>query len=560
MSALPFVSQEPGDLQAMLLQMPVALYTTDTQGVITFYNKEAEELWLRKPEIGVDQWCGSWKVKYPDGSPMQLDECPMAITLKTNQAVRGQEIIVMRPDGTERNVLPYPQPLYDSEGNSIGALNVLVDVTKFKSVEQYASDALRQESVALNTIQQIGQSLNSTLDLSRLVQDLTDSCTKLVGAEFGAFFYNTRDEQGEIYQLYTISGVPAEAFAQFPQPRPTQLFGPTFRNEGTVRIDDVFEDPRYGKNEPYHGMPKGHLPVRSYLAASVVSQAGEVLGGLFFGHATPGMFTPRHERLLEGIAAQAAVAIDNARLYSELRKLNSDLERRVTDRTADLEVANREMEGFTYTVSHDLRSPLRAIVSTSSIIMEDYGHNLEDGAKEMLKRQKDAATRMGLLIDDLLTLSRLGRQELNKTHVDMTQLAKISAESLKQDYPKEFSVTVEPNMRALGDPKLLTFVFDNLIGNAVKFGKKGQPVHIEVGTVTDQPNTFFVRDNGIGFAPEYGSKIFLPFERLVHDADFPGTGIGLANVKRILDRHRGKVWAHSAPDEGTTIYFSLPVR
>ena len=144
---------------------------------------------------------------------------------------------------------------------------------------------------------------------------MTDESTRLCGAQFGAFFYKVIGDRGEAYTLYTLSGVPREAFARFPMPRNTALFGPTFQGEGVVRLDDVTQDPRYGKSGPYYGMPEGHLPVRSYLALPVLSRTGEVLGGLFFGHAEAGVFTARHERLLVGIAGQAAVAIDNARLY-----------------------------------------------------------------------------------------------------------------------------------------------------------------------------------------------------------------------------------------------------
>nr|MDQ3746496.1 GAF domain-containing protein [Acidobacteriota bacterium] len=166
----------------------------------------------------------------------------------------------------------------------------------------------------------IGGSLTRELDVQRLVQTVTDEATALTRAQFGAFFYNVLNERGESYTLYTISGVPRENFSKFPMPRNTHVFDPTFRGAGTVRSDDITKDPRYGKNAPYYGMPEGHLPVRSYLAVPVMSRSGEVLGGLFFGHSRPGVFTARHEELLVGIAAQAAVAIDNARLYQAAQR------------------------------------------------------------------------------------------------------------------------------------------------------------------------------------------------------------------------------------------------
>jgi PAS domain S-box-containing protein len=169
-------------------------------------------------------------------------------------------------------------------------------------------------------LNRIGRALAAELDLERVVQAVTDAATELSGAQFGAFFYNQKNEAGESYMLYTLSGVPRESFAGFPMPRNTQVFEKTFKGEGILRSADITRDPRYGKSAPHHGMPQGHLPVKSYLALPVISRSGEVLGGLFFGHPQPGVFTERAERLVAGIASQAAIAIDNAQLYRRLQE------------------------------------------------------------------------------------------------------------------------------------------------------------------------------------------------------------------------------------------------
>ena len=170
------------------------------------------------------------------------------------------------------------------------------------------------------TLNRIGRTLASELDFERLLQAVTDAATEVSGAQFGAFFHNVKNEAGESYMLYTLSGVPREAFAKFPMPRNTAVFAPTFSGEHIVRSDDITRDARYGKNAPRRGMPEGHLPVKSYLAVPVVARSGEVHGGLFFGHAEPGVFGERAERLVAGIASQAAIAIDNARLYRSLQE------------------------------------------------------------------------------------------------------------------------------------------------------------------------------------------------------------------------------------------------
>src|SRR6202043_40006 len=217
---------------------------------------------------------------------------------------------------------------------------------------------LREEAHTLEVLNRTGIAIGAELGLERLVQIVTDAGVELSGAQFGAFFYNVIREDGEAYTLYTLSGAPREAFAKFPMPRNTQIFYPTFRGTGPVRSPDILADPRYGKIEPYKGMPPGHLPVRSYLAVPVLSRSGDVLGGLFFGHPQPGMFNDRAERIMMGLAAQAAVAIDNSRLYQtsvrevaarreaeeKLQELNRHLEQRVSQRAEELAASVIKLE------------------------------------------------------------------------------------------------------------------------------------------------------------------------------------------------------------------------
>jgi PAS domain S-box-containing protein len=201
-------------------------------------------------------------------------------------------------------------------------LLTLQDITDRKQIEKN----LRIEKHRFETLNSIAKSLSHDLDLQRIVQKVTDSATELSGAKFGAFFYNLADIHGESYTLYALSGAPREAFEKFGMPRNTAVFEPTFRGIGIVRSDDIRADPRYGKNNPHHGMPEGHLPVVSYLAVPIISRSGEVLGGLFFAHDQPGVFTQDSEDIVSGIAAHAAIAIDNARLYQAEKRLASIVE------------------------------------------------------------------------------------------------------------------------------------------------------------------------------------------------------------------------------------------
>ena len=242
---------------------------------------------------------------------------------------------------------------------------------------------LREEARVLEILNETGATVAAELDIERLVQSVTDAGVELSGAEFGAFFYNVLRESGEAYTLYTLSGAPREAFAKFPMPRNTQVFEPTFRGHGTVRVDDILTDPRYGHNPPYHGMPPGDLPVRSYLAVPVVSRSGDVLGGLFFGHPDPGVFTQRAERIVTGIAGQAALAIDNARLYQtsqrevearkrteqELQRLNENLEQRISERVEQLAASNARLRQ----TEHRFRLLLDAVTDYAIFMLDTEG-------------------------------------------------------------------------------------------------------------------------------------------------------------------------------------------
>ncbi|MFC4427067.1 PAS domain-containing protein [Deinococcus navajonensis] len=227
-------------------------------------------------------------------------------------------------------------------GDPTSIATVSRDIRERKLTEE----ALRDQTEILGTLNRINEVISGELDLDRLVQAVTDAGVELTGAQFGAFFYNVVNERQESYTLYALSGVPREAFSRFPMPRNTKVFGPTFAGEGVVRVADITQDPRYGQNAPYHGMPAGHLPVRSYLAVPVVSRSGEVLGGLFFGHAERDVFSERAEQLMVGLAAQTAVALDNARLYQQLQESHAQLERRVEERTGELEAQAMSLDAF----------------------------------------------------------------------------------------------------------------------------------------------------------------------------------------------------------------------
>lgn len=238
-----------------------------------------------------------------------------------------------------------------------------------------------------------------------------------------------------------------------------------------------------------------------------------------------------------------------------LRLANQDLEKRVEQRTSDLVAKIEELEGFCYSVSHDMRTPLRAIVSNASIVLEDESEVSQEG-RERLERLSAASLRMAHLVDDLLQYARLGASEPRKEDCDLTALVRrVADEALFERPEQETTITVQEGMRGQCDSRLIGLVIHNLIDNAIKYQPHDHPVHVHAGQSPE--GIYFVRDNGIGFENQYAAKIFQPFERLHRDGDYSGTGIGLANVQRIVNRHGGRVWAEGSPDRGATIWFTL---
>jgi CHASE1-domain containing sensor protein/signal transduction histidine kinase len=295
-----------------------------------------------------------------------------------------------------------------------------------------------------------------------------------------------------------------------------------------------------------------------------------VLGALTFVWAESGFHYDEEDlHLAEEIGARAAVSIDNAQLFSEnqaeiverrraeaqVRQLNEDLERLVEERTKELRASNQELEAFCYSVSHDLRAPLRSVDGFSKALMEDFGEAIGEGGMEYLTRVRAASKRMDELITTMLNLSRLTRAEILVTTVDMTQTARdITADILRLEGNEHVRVVVDDGMTAQADQRMMRIVYDNLIGNAVKFSRPVPNPCVEVGREGD---VFYVKDNGVGFNPAYASKLFAPFERLHTPREFPGTGIGLATVQRVIHRHGGEIWAESEEGKGSRFYFTL---
>ena len=317
----------------------------------------------------------------------QAEEDDILARLGRGERVSHFQTVRLRKDGRAIDVSLTISPVLDPAGTIIGASKIARDITALKAAEGERLRLLEENASITTALNEVGAIVASDLDRDTVVQAVTDTATELTTAEFGAFFYNVVNDAGESYTLYTISGVPREAFSRFPMPRSTEVFGPTFKGSGVVRSGDITQDPRYGHNRPYHGMPPGHLPVRSYLAVPVKGRSGLVVGGLFFGHSEPGRFTELHERLGVGIASWASVALENARMYAAAQD------------------ASRIKDDFLATLSHELRTPLNAILGYARMLRSGIvGPERHEKAIETIERN---ATSLTQIVEDVLDISRI---------------------------------------------------------------------------------------------------------------------------------------------------------
>jgi len=283
-----------------------AIVSKDLNGIVASWNKGAERIFGYAAAEMIGK---SITLLIPP--ELRGEEGEILARIRRGERIDHFETVRRRKDGTRINISLTVSPVKNAEGGIVGASKIARDITQRKAAETL----LQRQTERLEALNRVAKTIASDLDMERIVQRVTDVATELTGAQFGAFFYNVTHRGGEAYLLFTLSGASRDAFEKFGLPRATAVFEPTFHGTGVVRSDDIRKDPRYGRNAPHHGMPQGHLPVVSYLAVPVLARSGEVIGGLFFGHNKAGVFTLDSEHVAVGIAAHAAIAIENARLY-----------------------------------------------------------------------------------------------------------------------------------------------------------------------------------------------------------------------------------------------------
>lgn len=531
-------------LDRFIEEMPIAVYTTDSDGYVRMYNQAAVQLWGREPEVGKDLWCGSWKIYRPDGSELSPGGSPMARTLKEKRAVTGEEIVFVRPDGSRRNVVPHPQPTFNESGDLTGAVNLLLDVTDMRVSEQ----ALRQSEAKYRTLYNSVERLadERTRDLVKKNEQLKQSEER----------YHKMVEEVEDYAIILLD---KDGIIQN-------------WNKGAEKIKGYKDSEIVGKSfsefylaaDREQGLPHRLLNhAREFGKAMHEGWRLRKDGSQFWGSI---VLTALHDTE-NNILGFSKVTRDLTQ-----RKIAEDKTREYSN---ELEFQNRELEQFAYAASHDLKEPLRKIHFYNCSIAENTANHLDEKSREYLERSINAAKRMSQLIEDLLMYSRTTSTVESYQTVNLNDIVDEIRMLHKEEFEqKKITMEVESLPVVDGVPFQFKQLMSNLINNAVKYKHPSRKLIIKISNeatikghrISDRDvehdreyHHIAVTDNGIGFEEQYAEKIFEIFQRLNNSPVTKGSGIGLAICKKIVQNHKGVIKAHANVNEGARFDIFIPV-
>jgi PAS domain S-box-containing protein len=453
-----------------------------------------------------------------------------------------------RKDGKIINVLISSNPVNPSDWSK-GTTTTAIDITDLK----HAQTALKLDEMRLETLLKLTQMREVSQD--EISNFAMEEAIRLTQSKIGYVAFVNEDETVMRMHAWSKSAmeectIPDKPFI-YPVPG-TGLWGEAVRQRRPI-ITNNYQAP----NPLKKGYPQGHVDLKNHMNVPIFDGDKIVVVAGVANKETD--YDQTDVRQLTLLMSGMWRTLKQKRSDEKIHELNRSLEQRVRERTAELNEANKELEAFAYSISHDLRTPLRSIAGFSQILAEE-NEQLSEDSKQLLDRVRAAAHRMEQMIEALLHFSRMIRAELHRSPIDLSKLSQDIANQLRESNPeRQVEFFIEPNIQMNADPDLIRVVMENLLGNAWKYTRNHPTAKIEVGVEEEQgEKVFFIRDNGAGFNEAYAGKLFQAFQRLHRAEEFEGTGIGLASVARIIRRHGGRIWAHGAVEKGATFYFTLP--
>jgi PAS domain S-box-containing protein len=503
--------------------LPAAIYTTDAEGRIMQYNTASVILWGREPEIGKDLWCGSWKIFKPDGiTPMPLDACPMAVALKEGRPVYNEEIVIERPDGMRRNVLPHPRPIFDAQGIVAGAVNMLVDITDHRLTQQAVHESEErfrtladQAPIMIWMTDEKGNSIYLNSKWCEFTGLLKDHCDGILWASF-----IHPDDKEKTFTEWQMA---------------------------------VKDHKTYSRNFRYRNASGEYRIIHATFSPRINEQ------GTFMGYIG----------ILNDITLQESAK-------NQLEAIVEDRTKDLIKANLELERSNHELEQFAYVASHDLQEPLRKIQAFSNLLQRDSKETLDDNCLMYLDKITGSASRLSALIDDLLNFSRLTKPGALFVETDLNSILLRIKNDFELHISRKKAVINSDQLPVIeAVPLQMNQLFYNLISNSLKFSEKGRPPVIDISCrklpadkITPHSEAYrhiphyeiIFTDNGIGFEQEYAEQIFMIFQRLHEQYTYSGSGIGLALCRKIVNNHHGSICAKGQKEKGASFCIILPER
>lgn len=452
--------------------------------------------------------------------------------LPENNVIYNKKIVI---DNEVHYFAKSAKLLYDSDKNIYGIAKTFTNIT----ADVIGQELLKKHVENLESLNALWENISQNLDIQNILQVVTDVTTKFSGASYGAFFYNSLTADGEAMRLFTLSGANREDFMKLGMPRNTPIFQKTFNSKEVFILDDVLKSPDFGQNAPHHGLPKGHLLVRSYMSVPVVTMSGENLGSLLFGHSEPGKFSQGHIPMMQSIASQAAIALENSRLLESIKNLSD------------------KKDVFITMAGHELRTPLTIIKGFIQILQEI---NLDSDLNIYIVKVLEQVDRLSILVDDLLDIGQIEVDEiiLDKTEFCIADLIQETIESLSYVQNTHRITFVNPKpIQVKADRRRIQQVIYNLAQNAIKYSPDKEEIKIEAN-VDDSEVYVKIIDYGMGIAEKHVPNIFDRFYRVPSNKNINGIGIGLYLCNKIIKKHNGSINVNSVINHGSEFIFKIP--